>query len=61
MKKEDELLTPEQIKNLGGGVRIKPVVCGKKSCRRCPHFIYVYKRVRVDKKIKELYVGKAKV
>lgn len=40
-----------------GSVRIKKVYCGK-QCKKCPHPIYAYIRVRDGKTVKEKYLGK---
>jgi len=60
--KKHEVLTPEVFKKIaaGSGVRVKPVRCGKPSCKKCPHFIYVYKRIYSGGKTKEIYLGKLK-
>ena len=43
-----------------GTIRIKPVNCGKKNCRKCPHYIYAYAQYRVGKKVTEKYIGIAR-
>jgi len=50
----------ETLKLHKGTIRIKPVVCGKKTCTKCPHKIYAYARFRTGKKVTEKYLGVAR-
>jgi len=43
-----------------GTVRIKEVRCGKKNCKKCPHYKYAYAQYRVGPKVTEKYIGIAR-
>jgi len=40
-----------------GRYRYKPVRCGKKDCKSCPHYWYVYRVWRVNGRAQEHYLG----